>query len=156
MYFAWTQGKYCHYVQGTRLQWSMCTALTKLVPFLGIFVLIANILSVYGFTHASNILHKQLLNNILRAPMSFFDTTPIGRIVNRFAGVSMSRAVRLCICRLRILLFWLRKTAHAPWATLRSSSSFVHQHANYFLNTLCEVSKILWIQDQISTSPSSE
>ncbi|XP_054584878.1 ATP-binding cassette sub-family C member 2 [Eptesicus fuscus] len=52
----------------------------------GIAVLIANILSVYGFTHASNILHKQLLNNILRAPMSFFDTTPIGRIVNRFAG----------------------------------------------------------------------
>ncbi|XP_066094773.1 ATP-binding cassette sub-family C member 2 [Saccopteryx bilineata] len=52
----------------------------------GLFVLIGNTWSVYGFTHASNILHKQLLNNILRAPMSFFDTTPIGRIVNRFAG----------------------------------------------------------------------
>ncbi|XP_070415544.1 ATP-binding cassette sub-family C member 2 isoform X1 [Equus przewalskii] len=52
----------------------------------GVFVLIANIWTVYGTTHASNILHKQLLNNILRAPMSFFDTTPIGRIVNRFAG----------------------------------------------------------------------
>ncbi|KAM7227688.1 hypothetical protein CapIbe_021385 [Capra ibex] len=52
----------------------------------GFFVFVANIWSVYGCNHASNILHKQLLNNILRAPMSFFDTTPIGRIVNRFAG----------------------------------------------------------------------
>ncbi|XP_054437323.1 ATP-binding cassette sub-family C member 2 isoform X2 [Pteronotus mesoamericanus] len=52
----------------------------------GISVLIANLWSAYGFIHASNILHKQLLNNILRVPMSFFDTTPIGRIVNRFAG----------------------------------------------------------------------
>ncbi|XP_004680601.2 PREDICTED: canalicular multispecific organic anion transporter 1 [Condylura cristata] len=52
----------------------------------GFFVLIANLWSAYGCNHASNILHKQLLDNILRAPMSFFDTTPIGRIVNRFAG----------------------------------------------------------------------
>ncbi|XP_036121361.1 canalicular multispecific organic anion transporter 1 [Molossus molossus] len=52
----------------------------------GLFLLIANLWSVHGFIHASNILHKQLLNNILRAPMSFFDTTPTGRIVNRFAG----------------------------------------------------------------------
>ncbi|XP_010969361.2 ATP-binding cassette sub-family C member 2 isoform X2 [Camelus bactrianus] len=52
----------------------------------GVFVLISNLWSVHGSTHASSILHKQLLSNILRAPMSFFDTTPTGRIVNRFAG----------------------------------------------------------------------
>ncbi|XP_004749563.1 ATP-binding cassette sub-family C member 2 isoform X1 [Mustela putorius furo] len=52
----------------------------------GAFVLIANLWSAHGSTHASNILHRQLLSSILRAPMSFFDTTPTGRIVNRFAG----------------------------------------------------------------------
>ncbi|KAM5139214.1 ATP-binding cassette sub-family C member 2 [Callospermophilus lateralis] len=52
----------------------------------GISVFIGTFLSVYGCNHASKILHEQLLNNILRAPMSFFDTTPTGRIVNRFTG----------------------------------------------------------------------
>ncbi|XP_046361919.2 multidrug resistance-associated protein 1-like [Haliotis rufescens] len=34
---------------------------------------------------ASGILHLNMLRNVLKAPMSFFDTTPTGRIVNRFS-----------------------------------------------------------------------
>jgi len=34
---------------------------------------------------AAGNLHEYMLTNVLKAPMSFFDTTPIGRIVNRFA-----------------------------------------------------------------------
>uniref|UniRef100_A0A8C3UX25 ABC-type glutathione-S-conjugate transporter n=1 Tax=Catharus ustulatus TaxID=91951 RepID=A0A8C3UX25_CATUS len=50
-----------------------------------VFLLFATMLSVWGSMQASRIMHQQLLSNILRVPMSFFDTTPIGRIVNRFA-----------------------------------------------------------------------
>ncbi|XP_069756348.1 ATP-binding cassette sub-family C member 2 isoform X2 [Narcine bancroftii] len=51
----------------------------------GIFVLFGVILIMVRTIAASRDLHSRLLKNILHLPMSFFDTTPTGRIVNRFA-----------------------------------------------------------------------
>lgn len=39
----------------------------------------------YGAIAASKKLHCELLQNMMRCPMSFFDTTPLGRIINRFS-----------------------------------------------------------------------
>ncbi|KAL1836913.1 hypothetical protein VTJ49DRAFT_4504 [Mycothermus thermophilus] len=41
-------------------------------------------LSVYGTRASKEMLH-QAVSRVLRAPMSFFDTTPLGRITNRFS-----------------------------------------------------------------------
>ncbi|KAG8549737.1 hypothetical protein GDO81_019822 [Engystomops pustulosus] len=51
----------------------------------GIFVFLGAFLVAAGTVRASRLLHTQLLRNILHVPMEFFDTTPTGRIVNRFA-----------------------------------------------------------------------
>lgn len=41
-------------------------------------------LSIFG-TRSSRVMLQQAMTRVLRAPMSFFDTTPLGRITNRFS-----------------------------------------------------------------------
>lgn len=41
---------------------------------------------VMGGIKAALALHRRLLNNMMRLPMAFFDTTPKGRIVARFSN----------------------------------------------------------------------
>ncbi|CAG7831109.1 unnamed protein product [Allacma fusca] len=47
--------------------------------------LIGSFTLFYSSLNAASYLHESILNNVLRSPMSFFDTTPLGRILNRFA-----------------------------------------------------------------------
>uniref|UniRef100_A0A672I9D7 ATP-binding cassette, sub-family C (CFTR/MRP), member 2 n=1 Tax=Salarias fasciatus TaxID=181472 RepID=A0A672I9D7_SALFA len=51
----------------------------------GLFVFLGTLILVNASIAASRILHERLLKNMMRVPMIFFDTTPIGRVVNRFA-----------------------------------------------------------------------
>lgn len=51
-----------------------------------VFLLIGTLVLAKGAVDAATKLHKNLLYRIMRSPMSFFDTTPIGRIINRFSS----------------------------------------------------------------------
>lgn len=53
--------------------------------FYGVISMISMFLLDLCCARADKVLHEQLTNNILHLPMSFFDTTPMGRIVNRFS-----------------------------------------------------------------------
>lgn len=64
--------------------------------YLGIYAALGGVESLIEFTRdmmlflccakASKILHRRLLRSVMRSPMSFFDTNPTGRIVNRFSA----------------------------------------------------------------------
>ena len=55
----------------------------RMVSAMSIFV--ATLSMSLGSIRAARFLHSKMLTHILRSPMSFFDTTPLGRIVNRFS-----------------------------------------------------------------------
>jgi ABC-type multidrug transport system fused ATPase/permease subunit len=52
--------------------------------FTGVLVLTNSLILIKGGINASTKIHNSMLACILRAPCSFFDTTPLGRILNRF------------------------------------------------------------------------
>ena len=51
-----------------------------------LFALIRAFLFAYAGICAATRVHKHLLGSILRAPVRFFDVTPLGRVINRFSS----------------------------------------------------------------------
>ena len=56
-----------------------------IVLFVALFLLIYAALLAHRAVAASRVLHHRMLAAVLRAPLSFFETTPAGRVLNRFS-----------------------------------------------------------------------
>ncbi|KAF9150200.1 Canalicular multispecific organic anion transporter 2 [Linnemannia schmuckeri] len=60
-----------------------------------LYVLVSWLTFAQARIRASELLHRNFLTKIMRLPMSFFDTTPLGRVLNRFSSDFVSIDDRL-------------------------------------------------------------
>ncbi|KAM4729299.1 LOW QUALITY PROTEIN: ATP-binding cassette sub-family C member 2-like [Anableps anableps] len=81
----WTSDSVEHYNQTSWKRDTRVGVFGALGMAQGLFVFLGTLLLANAAVNASHILHSRLLNNVLRVPIVFFDTTPLGRILNRFA-----------------------------------------------------------------------
>jgi ABC-type multidrug transport system fused ATPase/permease subunit len=51
----------------------------------GFFLFLVTMTLAHVCVNGATVLHEKLLGNIMRLPLAFFETTPLGRIVNRFS-----------------------------------------------------------------------
>ena len=73
-----------------------------------VFDILMNTFMTWGMISTMTLFHEKLLYSILRSPMSFFDTTPLGRIVNRFSKDIESIDNELALAIRELVVFLLR------------------------------------------------
>ncbi|KAF9898645.1 Canalicular multispecific organic anion transporter 1, partial [Linnemannia zychae] len=76
-----------------------------IVAFMGLIFCASYKIIVSACVQAADRLHSRLLNSVLRIPMSFFDTTPLGRILNRFSSDIFSIDEMICWTFYDMMLF---------------------------------------------------
>lgn len=63
---------------------TVCFIVFSLKCLAAVTVLLASLTTFVGTVSAAKTLHQHILYNVMRTPVSFFDITPAGRILNRF------------------------------------------------------------------------
>jgi ATP-binding cassette, subfamily C (CFTR/MRP), member 1 len=61
----------------------------------GIFSLLSGVTFSFAGAKAARQLHANAIRRVIRAPTRFFDTTPLGRIINRYFKKSLT--LRKCL-----------------------------------------------------------
>ncbi|KAG5177321.1 P-loop containing nucleoside triphosphate hydrolase protein [Tribonema minus] len=132
--------------------------------YIALVVLVVALYFVRGISiaiqavRASRVLHGKLVGGIMRAPMVFFDTTPVGRILNRFSkdmdaiDLLLPRNVPLFIMTLSTLIgVFATIIAVLPWfALFVAPLLFTYYHVQKYYRP---VSRDLQRLESLSRSP---
>eukprot|EP00486_Rosalina_sp_Unknown_P006558 CAMPEP_0201569972 /NCGR_PEP_ID=MMETSP0190_2-20130828/11975_1 /ASSEMBLY_ACC=CAM_ASM_000263 /TAXON_ID=37353 /ORGANISM="Rosalina sp." /LENGTH=1205 /DNA_ID=CAMNT_0047992963 /DNA_START=715 /DNA_END=4335 /DNA_ORIENTATION=- len=81
----WSDAKIGSKDMSDKSQWWWLDIYTAIQMGSLLMLFLSAVMALITRLRASIYLHESLLAKMLHAPMSFFDTTPIGRIINRFA-----------------------------------------------------------------------
>ena len=125
---------------------------------LGVFTFIRAIALVRFGVSASETLHQNLVKSVLKAPQSFFDTTPIGRILSRFSKDLYSIDIELTdsfdfflFCSLNVIISLSTILFVTPWfgVAIVPLAFFYFKVLNYFREVSRETKRL----ESISRSP---
>ncbi|XP_066282147.1 ATP-binding cassette sub-family C member 10-like [Branchiostoma lanceolatum] len=123
-----------------------------------VFTLFRAFLFAYGGICAARVLHDQLINSILKAKIQFFDTTPIGRVVNRFSSDmysiddSLPFIMNILLAQTYGVVGTIVVTCYGlPWFTvlLLPLAFIYHRIQKYYRHTSRELKRL----DSVSLSP---
>uniref|UniRef100_A0A8C7JX16 ATP binding cassette subfamily C member 12 n=1 Tax=Oncorhynchus kisutch TaxID=8019 RepID=A0A8C7JX16_ONCKI len=123
-------------------------------------MLVFSFIKGYSFTkvtlHASSKLHDTMFRNILNSPMSFFDTTPTGRMVNRFSKdqdevdtmlpFNMENFLQFCL-----MVTYTIVTISAVFPPLLIAITLIFQRSIREMKRMENVSRSPWISLTTST-----
>ena len=123
-----------------------------------LLMVVRQILRAYVSVRASRTLHKRMLDSLVRTSMSFFETTPHGRVINRFSNDMTTIDEQLsnslgeaCQCFFNIVVTVFAVSLSSPWfvVVLPAIGYVYFTMQKYFVIASRELKRL----DNVSKSP---
>ena len=81
------------------------------------FTLFRAFLFAYGGVEAAKVVHKKLLTSILKAPIGFFDTTPVSNTINVFSDKKLNLSLSTQAFAMHLFLLYILLLCTIPKLT---------------------------------------
>ena len=123
-----------------------------------VLMLVRQVLRAYVSVRASRTLHRNMLDAIVKTKMSFFETTPHGRVINRFSNDMTTIDEQLanslgeaCQCFFNIIVTVIAVSLSSPWfiVVLPAISWVYGTMQKYFVIASRELKRL----DNVTKSP---